>query len=60
MIALEWDPDRYDYLSENRLFFDFLEHLGLYRVCRGQGLEFFAGFRSSKLLQLLLRSSSGQ
>ena len=20
MIALEWDPDRYDYLSENRLF----------------------------------------
>ena len=41
MIALEWDPDRYHYLSENRPVFVFLEHLGLYRVCRDQGLEFF-------------------
>ena len=58
MIALEWDPDMYDYLSENRLFLISWSIWDYTEFAEVRVLSFLL-FPISNFLQLLLGGSSG-
>ena len=60
MVALAWDPVRYDYLSEHRLFLISWSIWDYSEFAEVRIVSFFVGFRPSSFLQHLLRHPPAQ